>query len=82
MNLKESLELNLDMILDESYYEHESKIFVEDLISYLPSLQRRIIKEKFLYGYSYKKIGDRLNISRQAVNGIKNRALNNLRKLT
>ncbi|SHJ35906.1 RNA polymerase sigma factor [Lutispora thermophila] len=79
-NMQESLEINMELICDESDTSHKSRIIFEDLISCLPRLQRRVIKERFLLGYSYKEIADRLNITRQAVNGIKNRALNNLRK--
>lgn len=80
INMEDFLEVNMDLILDESDMKYKSRIIFEDLINCLPKLQRRVIKEKFLLGYSYKEIGDRLNITRQAVNRIKNRALNNLRE--
>ncbi|MGM8317323.1 RNA polymerase sigma factor, partial [Clostridium perfringens] len=42
--------------------------------------ERQVIEYKFLVGKSDSEIGEMLNISRQAINKTKNRALNKLKE--
>jgi len=43
--------------------------------SYLTDLQKKVIIDEYIYGYSEKEIADKLHISRQAVNRAKNRGI-------
>jgi RNA polymerase sigma factor (sigma-70 family) len=58
---------------------NESSLVFFDLISKLTSSQKEVLILKFHYGYSDSEISERMNISRQAVNRTKNRALETLR---
>ncbi len=73
--------IDLDMIEDESKKDMEVNIFIHDALNILSSLQRDIVIEKYFKGYSDSEIANRFNISRQAVNRLKNRALENLSQL-
>ena len=67
---------------DESYMLGDSKrVFynLEDVLDELPFKQRQVIIWKYFYGFSDTEISSFLNISRQAVCRLKNRALNTLR---
>ena len=67
---------------DLFYYDDtESNIYVKGLLENLSPRQRVIILYKYIYNYSDIEISCILGISRQAVNRLKNRALNTLRKL-
>ncbi len=54
---------------------YEEKIAVEQLYSFLTEKQKRILDYRYKYGYSDREIAKRLNIKRQAVNQMRNRAL-------
>lgn len=81
LNNKEEYELDPNLTQDKVYEENETKIIFRNALNSLSYIQRYIIVEKYFKGYSEAKIADRLNISRQAVNRAKNRALIRLRKL-
>jgi len=78
--IQEECEINLDIVADKSIPQKEDKILIRKLLTLLTDLQRKILKAKFLMGYSENEIGKRLHISRQAVNRAKNRALDRIRK--
>lgn len=59
----------------------DSDVIVEDLVSNLNENEKNVIKNKFLLEKSDVEIGHMLNISRQAVNKTKNRALKKLRNI-
>lgn len=72
-------EFNTD-ILEENYNQlSENSLYLENLMDNLPKLQQEIIKQIYFKGTSEKDIAKQLNISRQAVNRAKNRALKNLK---
>lgn len=55
----------------------------EDLdiyLSCLTELQRKVIILKYIYGYSDNEIAKKLQISRQAVNRVKNRGFNTIKE--
>lgn len=58
----------------------EDTVLLKELISKLPIKQREVIVYKYIYSYSDIEIAEIMNISRQAVNRIKNRALCGLRE--
>ena len=51
-----------------------------DMFKNLTKKERQVIEYKFLVGKSDSEIGEMLNISRQAINKTKNRALNKLKE--
>ncbi len=57
----------------------ERRILIYDLLSRLSKKQREIIVLEYFYGYKDREIGNKLNVSRQAVNKQKNSALKKLR---
>ncbi|WP_129596241.1 RNA polymerase sigma factor [Anaerophilus nitritogenes] len=67
-------------IISDAKIHIDSMIFTSSLINSLPSLQREVIKRKFVQEFSDREIANLLGISRQAVNRAKNRGLHNLRK--
>lgn len=84
--LNKEIELNIEMISDpdisanRSPYTHiENKLLLNMALSILTYNQRKIIIDKFFYEKSDVQISGELNISRQAVNKTKNKALNNMR---
>ncbi len=75
------LEINHEILADDSVSSIETRVLISVLIKSLAKLQQNVINMKFIQGFSEKYISKVLGISRQAVNRTKNRALNNLRKL-
>ncbi|WP_099191015.1 RNA polymerase sigma factor [Tepidibacter mesophilus] len=77
--ISKELEINLEITEDKTNYQLEDKIFIDNLLNLLTDIQRIILVEKFLKGYSDLEISNKLHISRQAVNKSKNRALKRLK---
>lgn len=78
---EKEVELNLDITsTGESNIMEEERVLVRVLLDKLPELQRNIIIKKFIKDCTEVEIANELNISRQAVNRAKNRALKNLKK--
>lgn len=80
--LDEDLEINLDIIqVEDDSKQVISRLFAEELLenACLSSKQRLILTEKYINDLSDNEIGTKLNISRQAVNGLKRKAIENLR---
>lgn len=78
--LNTEIELNLDILNNNNFSSIDEPILIKCLLDNLTELQRTVIIQKIFNNYTDIEIGKKLNISRQAVNRIKNRALNNLRK--
>lgn len=79
-DFQEEVKLNLNFVAAKTNHNLEHKILLKKLLSSkTTNLQKIILKKKFIEGYSEKEIGEKLNISRQAVNRAKNRALNKIR---
>lgn len=78
---EEFVEINYDLLKDTSNLDFNSNIFVLELIEKLPLRQRQVIVKKFIFEFSDIEIAEQLQISRQAVNSIKRRALNRLKKI-
>lgn len=53
----------------------DAKLLIKEMLKLLSKKQRDIIIYKYIYGYSDTELGALLNISRQAVNRLKNRAV-------
>lgn len=86
-NSETSYSISIDSVIEESvpssfsYNTIDLDIELEMLITHLNKRQQDIIKLIFFYGYSVEEIAKILNISRQAVNQCKNRALCALRDM-
>lgn len=74
------VELNNQIFSNDITDEIENTVFINKILSKLPKTQENILKQMFIYGYRESEIASQLNISRQAVNKTKKRALNSLRK--
>lgn len=77
--------MNTEIFLDENIISIEQantdeRIFVKNLLETLPTNQKKILIYKFIRDYSDVQIASKLEISRQAVNKTKNRALKNLKQ--
>ena len=58
----------------------ENMLYVNELLDRLPASQSILLKHLFVDEYSEVNLAKKLNISRQAVNKNKRKALNNLKK--
>lgn len=65
----------------ESENKIEDRINLQSVLESLTDKQRDVIIAKYFQGYSDFEIGEKLNISRQAVNKLKKRSLNKLREI-
>ncbi len=78
--LKKSIELNqktlplLEQKADEEEHFYE-KLMLPNAFSLLTVKQQEVLIRKYIYGYKDTEISETMGISRQAVNGIKNRAI-------
>jgi len=58
-----------------------SKIFIEELLNSIPNERNRgIIRKVILEGYTEKEVASELNISQQAVNKCKRKAIEDMKK--
>lgn len=74
-------ELNFNEIQDTStIIGLDSELLFYDMFKNLTKKERQVIEYKFLVGKSDSEIGEMMNISRQAINKTKNRALNKLKE--
>lgn len=77
--IKMETELNPN-IAGETFYETiEDHVYVSWAFENLSKMQKKVLRELFIENKSVSQIANQLNISRQAVNKTKNRALKNLR---
>lgn len=77
--VKMEIELNEDIYLIETDYNIENILLINELLDKLSSMQRTILIELFLIGRTQTDLAKKLNISRQAVNKNKFKALNKLK---
>lgn len=75
----EECEINLEIILGKEI-DFTTNIFINDLLGQLNKREKEIICKKYIYQISETEIAKSLNITRQAVNRTKNKALNRLKK--
>ena len=77
---KYELELDIGIeIPDEDTFYEDDNIFLNEMLDKLPLLQRIVIVERVLKEKPCRIIAAEMDISRQAVNSLKNRALKNLK---
>ena len=60
-------------------YPYDERVIVEQLFDFLSEKQKTVLIYRYIYGYSDCEIARKLNIKRQAVNRLKNRAFKVLR---
>lgn len=77
---KNELELNEDILVINDAMNIENTVVMKLLLNKLTELQKSIVYKIFIKGHSVTEIAKELNISRQAVNKTKIRALNTLKK--
>lgn len=73
-------ELNTDILGENSYNYIDEKLFIKEIVDKLSDFQKHIIKSIYINNIPESTLAKQMNVSRQAINRIKNRALNNLRK--
>lgn len=73
-------ELNTDILGENSYSYIDEKLFISEIIDKLCDVQKHIIKSIYINTLSESMLAKQMNISRQAINRTKNRALKNLKK--
>jgi RNA polymerase sigma factor (sigma-70 family) len=61
-------------------FETIKAVELEEALNLLSTQQKNVIVYKYIYGFSDAEIGEIFNISRQAVNRLKNRAFEILKK--
>ena len=62
-----------------SHSNMEEQLDINDLLHHLSQYQRNILILKYYYGYAEQEIGDKLHVSKQAVNKQKHQALHTLK---
>ncbi len=72
--------LNEDMYLTQSANDIDDMVFVNELLDKLPIKQKQLLTYLFINEYSESEIALKLNVSRQYINKIKKKALNNLKQ--
>lgn len=73
--------LNDDIYLITTDADIQNMVYVNELLDKLPTRQSILLKHLFIDEYSEAHLAKKLNISRQAVNKNKNKALNNLKNI-
>ncbi len=63
------------------YQDNIDIIFIKEMLNRLSYKQRAIIVYKYIYGYSDIELSRILGVSRQAVNRLKNRAIETIREM-
>lgn len=78
---KRQKELRADFFEQTMGYslEFDKRISIFSALKILPEQQRKVLIYKYVYLYNDVEIAEILNITRQAVNRLKNRGLSNLR---
>lgn len=71
--------LNLEIVGVDYMKDIENRSFINYLLDKLTKLQKEILINKFIYGYTEVEIANQLHISKQAVNKTKKKALEILR---
>ena len=74
-------EVEIDLEVDLGSNELESEIELLDMFKVLSEKEAYIIKLIYVYYLSVTEVAEYMNISRQAVNKTKNRALNKIKKI-
>lgn len=74
-------EVEIDLDVDLGSNELESEIELLDMFKVLSEKEAYIIKLIYVYYLSVTEVAEYMNISRQAVNKTKNRALNKIKKI-
>jgi len=73
------------LLFGEGYFTANTDLMLKlemvEMLDFLSEKQRQVIIYKFFYGYSDAEISQLMGISRQAVNNLKNRALETLRHI-
>jgi RNA polymerase sigma factor (sigma-70 family) len=78
--MKMEIALNEAIYLIPSNDNIENLLLINELLDKLPAMQRTILTELFLIGSTQTALAKKLNISRQAVNKNKFKALNKLKQ--
>lgn len=76
---KNEVPLEENLINNTQYYD-DNDFIIQDLLSNLPELQRKVLEGIYLSNLKQVEIAKSLNISRQAVNKTKKNALRNLKE--
>jgi len=80
-NKKESNETQLNLDIEMGYEKFDSDIELIDLFNKLSKMECNIMKLIYINRLSVSEIANDMEISRQAVNQVKNRALNKIRNI-
>lgn len=72
------LNLVTDSVVEEDL---ETPLLIQELLSFLTTIERQVIELSFFQGKSLRQIGKQLGTSRVSVNNIKERALNQLKNV-
>ena len=78
---KEEFELKVEKLQEETKESIDDKIFVENIFNILPTNQKKILRRKYMEGFSDTEIAEEMDISRQAVNRAKNKAFHRIRNV-
>lgn len=82
LKLPETIELNLDIISPENTnIDLVDKLFIDEIFASkcITDKQKLILKERYINDFSDYEISQKLHISRQAVNCLRRKALENIR---
>lgn len=77
--VKMETELNEDIYLIETDDNIENVLLINELLNKLSNMQKTILKELYIIGCTQTALAKKLNISRQAINKNKFKALNKLK---
>ncbi|MGE5627787.1 MAG: sigma-70 family RNA polymerase sigma factor [Solirubrobacterales bacterium] len=72
--------LNEDILSIPTDNNFENAILINELLNRLPKNQSSLLRQIYMDGYSETNLATKLNISRQAINKAKRKALDNLKK--
>lgn len=65
---------------EPSYELYDDNVFLNEILGLLTEKQKTVLVYRYIYGYSDVEIGQKLRIKRQAVNRLRNRAFDTLKK--
>jgi RNA polymerase sigma factor (sigma-70 family) len=78
-NSIDELPINLE-VLPSTKNHGVNNVLIDEAFEILTNHQKKILYKKYILGYSDTEIGEKLDISRQAVNQCQNRAIQKIRE--